>query len=153
MDVNLSKFQELVMEGRPGVLRFMGSQGVGHDWVTELNWTDAKLKIYIYEVYLFSEMLNTVIQWNLKAFWNALQKEMATHSSILAWRIPWMEELGGLQSTGHKQSDMTERLNWTELIYNIVLVSGVQHGDTVTNIHIFIFFRFFPQTGIYIHEG
>ena len=26
--------------------------------------------------------------------------EKATHSSILAWRIPWMEELGGLQSTG-----------------------------------------------------
>ena len=29
-----------------------------------------------------------------------LEKEMATHSSILAWRIPWIEELGGLQSTG-----------------------------------------------------
>ena len=29
-----------------------------------------------------------------------LEKEMATHSSILAWRIPWMEKLGGLQSTG-----------------------------------------------------
>ena len=28
-----------------------------------------------------------------------LEKEMATHSSILAWRIPWMEELGGLQSS------------------------------------------------------
>ena len=28
-----------------------------------------------------------------------LEKEMATHSSILAWRIPWMEEPGGLQST------------------------------------------------------
>ena len=27
-----------------------------------------------------------------------LEKEMATHSSILAWRIPWMEEPGGLQS-------------------------------------------------------
>ena len=27
-----------------------------------------------------------------------LEKEMATHSSILAWRIPWTEELGGLQS-------------------------------------------------------
>ena len=26
--------------GRPGVLRFMGSQGVGHDWATELNWTE-----------------------------------------------------------------------------------------------------------------
>ena len=29
-----------------------------------------------------------------------LQKEMATHSSILAWRTPWIEEPGGLQSTG-----------------------------------------------------
>ena len=29
-----------------------------------------------------------------------LEKEMATHSSILAWRIPWMEEPAGLQSTG-----------------------------------------------------
>ena len=28
-----------------------------------------------------------------------LEKEMATHSSILAWRIPWMEELGGLHSS------------------------------------------------------
>ena len=29
-----------------------------------------------------------------------LKKEMATHSSILVWRIPWAEESGGLQSTG-----------------------------------------------------
>ena len=29
-----------------------------------------------------------------------LEKEMATHSSILAWKIPWTEELGGLQSMG-----------------------------------------------------
>ena len=40
-----------------------------------------------------------------------LEKEMATHSSILAWRIPWTEELDGLQSTGGKESDMTEQLN------------------------------------------
>ena len=32
-----------------------------------------------------------------------LEKEMATHSSILAWRIPWMEEHGGLQSTGSQR--------------------------------------------------
>ena len=31
---------------------------------------------------------------------NPLEKEMATHSSILAWRIPWTEEPGGLQSIG-----------------------------------------------------
>ena len=37
-----------------------------------------------------------------------LEKEMATHSSILAWRIPWTEELGGLQSMGHRELDMTE---------------------------------------------
>ena len=29
-----------------------------------------------------------------------LEEEMATHSSILAWKIPWMEELRGLQSMG-----------------------------------------------------
>ena len=37
-----------------------------------------------------------------------LEKGMATHSGILAWRIPWTEEPGGLQSMGHKESDMTE---------------------------------------------
>ena len=39
-----------------------------------------------------------------------LEKGMTTHFSILAWRIPWTEEPGGLQSTGHKESDTTERL-------------------------------------------
>ena len=36
---------------------------------------------------------------------------MATHSSILAWEIPWTEEPGGLRSTGGKELDTTERLN------------------------------------------
>ena len=31
-----------------------------------------------------------------------LEKEMTTHSSVLAWEIPWTEEPGGLQSMGHK---------------------------------------------------
>ena len=34
---------------------------------------------------------------------DTLEKEMATHSSILAWRIPWMEEPGGLQSMGSQR--------------------------------------------------
>ena len=38
---------------------------------------------------------------------NPLEKEMATHSTILAWKIPWTEEPGGLQSTGSKESDTT----------------------------------------------
>ena len=33
----------------------------------------------------------------------SLEKEMATHSSILAWEIPWAEELGGLQSMGSQR--------------------------------------------------
>ena len=37
-----------------------------------------------------------------------LEKEMATHSSILAWRIPWTEEPGGLQSIGSQESDMAQ---------------------------------------------
>ena len=41
-----------------------------------------------------------------------LEKETATHSSILAWTIPWTEELGGLQSTGREESDTTERLHF-----------------------------------------
>ena len=34
---------------------------------------------------------------------DTLEKEMATHSSTLAWRIPWTEEPGGLQSTGSQR--------------------------------------------------
>ena len=37
-----------------------------------------------------------------------LEKEMATHSSILAWKIPWTEEPGGLQPWGCKESYTTE---------------------------------------------
>ena len=37
-----------------------------------------------------------------------LEEGMAIHSSILAWRIPWTEEPGGLQSIGCKESDTTE---------------------------------------------
>ena len=40
-----------------------------------------------------------------------LEKEMASHFSTLAWKIPWMEEPGRLQSLGHKELDMTKQLN------------------------------------------
>ena len=38
---------------------------------------------------------------------DAQEKEMTTHSSILAWEIPWTEEPGGLQSAGLQESDTT----------------------------------------------
>ena len=46
MDMSLSKLRELVMDRRPGVLQFSGSQWIGHDWVTELNWTEMKVNVY-----------------------------------------------------------------------------------------------------------
>ena len=39
------------------------------------------------------------------------EKEMATHSSILAWEISWIEQPGGLQSKGYKESDTIQKLN------------------------------------------
>ena len=59
-----------------------------------------------------------------------LEKEMATHSSILAWKTPWPEESGELQSMGHKESDMTDiaGMQWTSEIS--VGGGGVGTGST-----------------------
>ena len=49
---------------------------------------------------------------------DSLEEEIATHSSILAWKIPWAQEPGGLQSMGHKQSDTAEVTNtFTFIVY------------------------------------
>ena len=45
-------------------------------------------------------MLETRVQF--LGWEGPLEKEMATHSSSLAWRVPWTEEPGGLQSMGHR---------------------------------------------------
>ena len=46
-----------------------------------------------------------------------LEKAMATHSSILAWKIPWTEEPGGLYSPwGRTESDTTERLHFLSFL-------------------------------------
>ena len=39
---------------------------------------------------------------------NPLGRRVATHSSVLAWEIPWTEEPGGLESTGSQRVDMTK---------------------------------------------
>ena len=48
---------------------------------------------------------------------------MATHSGTLAWRIQWMEEPGGLPSTGSQESDTTERLSTHArcVLYSIIV--------------------------------
>ena len=50
--------------------------------------------------------------WVQSLSWeDVLQKEMATHSSILAWKIPWTRSLVGYSPWGRKESDMTEQLH------------------------------------------
>ena len=96
---------------KPGVLQSMGWQRVRCDWETELNWTwclrgvptdtngkeplPANAGDLIYGVLSLGQE-------------NPLEEEIATHSSILAWRIPWTEEPGRLQSK-RTQRDMTEQ--------------------------------------------
>ena len=57
---------------------------------------------------------------------------MATHSSILAWRIPWMKELGGLQSTGRKELDTTEQLHFH--FSHLWIYWGFPSGSVVKNL-------------------
>ena len=45
-----------------------------------------------------------------------LEKEMAIHSSTVAWKIPWTKEPGTLQSMGRKELDTTEQLHFTSLL-------------------------------------
>ena len=95
------------------------------------------LCIFLFSIY--SSLRDSLVAQRLKrlpAMWETwvrslgwedpLEKEMASHSSILAWRIPWMEEPGGLQSTGSKRvghdwaTSLT--LGIVNLIYSILLM-------------------------------
>ena len=71
----------------------------------------------------------------------ALEKGMATHSSILAWRIPWTEKPGRLQSWGRKESDMTEQLTFsfftfkgTEIIQSLLSITVPPKFKTLDSI-------------------
>ena len=58
-----------------------------------------------------------------KKRWIFLEKEMAIHSSTIAWKIPWTEEPGRLQSWGRKESNTTEGFHfYLSLSYLIVVL-------------------------------
>ena len=69
--MSLSKLQEMVMDkeawwtGRPDVLQLMGAQRVGHDWATELNWTEGT---YVKKIYhkLFMSLMDKIKNFLLK---------------------------------------------------------------------------------------
>ena len=68
--------------------------------------------------FLANQEARDCIPWVRK---NPLHKEMATCSSILAWRIPWTEEPGGLQCVGLQESNTTY---WLNHYTNIIILSG-----------------------------
>ena len=61
-----------------------------------------------------------------------LEKEMATHSSILACEIPWTEEPAGLQSMGSQESDTTYQLK--QQLESIEIIQGDLWGVYISNI-------------------
>ena len=62
------------------------------------------------QVFCLLKRLSTMRETRVQSLgWeDPLEKEMAIHSSTIAWKIPWTEEPGRLQSMGHKESDTTE---------------------------------------------
>ena len=83
---------------------------------------------------------------NLPAMWETqvrflswedpLEKGMAVHSSILAWRIPWTEEPGGLQSRSHKELDMTKLLTLALSFSGDTAIKRITrcNGDSVSSV-------------------
>ena len=69
------------------------------------NMASSKLNEQIYPVAQMVRCLPTMQEtWVRSLGWDdLLEKEMTTHSSILAWKIPWMEEPGRLQSMGSQR--------------------------------------------------
>ena len=57
--------------------------------------------------------------WVQSLVWeDLLEKEMATHSSILAWKLPWTEELGRLQSMGSQRVGHDEASSLSLFLYH-----------------------------------
>ena len=80
--------------GEPGGLPPMGSHRVGHDW-SDLAAAAAAGAQEVKKLPAMGETWVQSLGWE-----DPLEEGMATHSSILAWKIPWMQEPGRLQSMG-----------------------------------------------------
>ena len=97
----------------PGGLQSMGSQRIRYDWVTNI-FTFGAISLVTQTMKNLLAMWETWIwSWGQE---DALEKGMDTHSSILAWRIPWTEETGRLQSMGLLRVGHTWATNNTQRI-------------------------------------
>ena len=74
-------------------------------------------------------------QVRLLGWEDPLEKEMAIHSSILAWKIPWTGESGGLQSMGLQELDTTYQLNQRKVKLSFCKLGGTYNGKEVSLTH------------------
>ena len=76
---------------------------------------------------------------------DSLKEEMATHSNILAWKIPWTEEPGGLWSMGSQSQTRLKRLSSSSSSCNTENVLNIRSASVAENIQnkIFIFKNFY----------
>ena len=77
-------------------------------WVRKIRWRRDRLSTLVFLASLVAQLVKNMPAmpetWVPSLGWeDPLEKEMATHSSILAWKIPWAEELGRLQSMGSQR--------------------------------------------------
>ena len=83
----------------------------------ETDWLNGyKNKSWMYGSSMVAQMVKNLPAmletWVWSLGWeDPLEKEMATHSSILAWRIPWTEEPGGYSPCDRKELDTTDQLS------------------------------------------
>ena len=80
-------------------------------------------------------------------YFHALEKEMATHSSVLAWRIPGMAEPSGLPSMGLHRV----RHGWCDLATTIAMTNGIEHFFLFLFFFLIFFFIFFCYFFLSLH--
>ena len=100
MHMNLSKLWELVMDREAWRAAF---HEVAKSQTRLRNWTDSLTDTHTH-TYTCAQLSPTLCDPMDCSQEDSLEKGMAIHSHILAWRIPWTEELGGLQLMGSQRA-------------------------------------------------
>ena len=93
--------------GDPGLIPGLGrSAGEGIGYPLQYSWASLVAQLVKNPPAMWETWVRS-LGWE-----DPLEKEMATHSSTLAWKMPWMQECGGLQSMGSQESNTTEQLHF-----------------------------------------
>ena len=122
MDMGLSKLWELVMDREAGVLQSMGSQKVGHNWATELNWVVDSIKTILF-----------LPDWNSLSFQSS---PLSMQSPLQPGRVPEYSMVHTMHPVLHTQST----IQFLEhLLFLCTICTSVSGFYTEVKIHSSIF--------------